>query len=141
MRLESNNLIHPDTTIKANMQSFESVWDKERSDKEDDYVDVIYTDLTTISSLTADLYIAHPDIDVVKNRNHLAQRLIINSYFREIISRYSAYNNFSIEKVTRYILDEGDAVDWINHIRTYVIPFLEKTNAIEFLSTIKDRHE
>lgn len=92
----------------------------------------------TLGQQYADIFLNDIDINSVKNRLPMVQRVIINKYFILLLLRFKGITNTSIVKPMFLITNEGTHQDWFTLVSTYIVPFIKEYSVMKIVYNIQN---
>ena len=117
--------------LKQNITGLE-LFNIKRVEGEVNLVNTVYTYFSKhYSEKAANVFINNPEINNIKELNHIAQRIIINRWFMDNIYKYRArVTDKDVSEIILYPTDEGDVDTWLELIERVVVPFFKVKNVL-----------
>jgi hypothetical protein len=110
-----------------------------KSDKNDINLVTMMTELLnkSISKEAAVVFANRPEIIAVGALSSLAQRVIINRYFRFLLMQHRALSDTPTLGYAQALVNDGSVEDWLRLFNDYVLPFLNENNVFTTVYDIK----
>lgn len=78
----------------------------------------------------SNIFLTHPYIVTVNGLTSGSQRVMINRFFVELLLKYRATSNTSVELYLSYLISDGEIEDWFKLFKEIIIPFIKENKLL-----------
>lgn len=120
--------------LPDHVESGLSIYFGKRDPKDIDLVYMVAENLKlNIGAYAAEIFRNRPEIKAIAELSSVAQRVIINRYFKFLLMQYRAHSNIPTLSYAQALVNDGTIDDWFRLFNTYVTPFLSDNNVYKTL--------